>query len=230
MANIVEYIDFQDFMALLFFVFCWTGYSYYSRYQTKHENLITATNRYRLQWMKQMLKRDNRSVDAIMVGNLMRSITFSANTTIFILAGLIGMLSYHEQVGDIISDIPYSKAITPAMWEIKIFLLILIFVFAFFKYTWSLRQHNYTSILIAAAPLENELNENHETYAKKAAFLAGNAADHFNSGLRAYYFGLAALAWFIHPYLFIAATSLVIFVTHQREYRSRTLKRLLADA
>ena len=230
MTGILNHIDLQDMLALLFFLACWMGYSYYSKHQTTHENLLSVTNRFRLQWMRQMLKRENRSVDAIIIGNLMRSITFSANTTIFILAGLIGMLSYREKVGEIISAIPYAKPMTPVMWEVKIFLLILIFVYAFFKYTWSLRQHNYTSILVAASPLDTELGESHDEHARKAAFLAGNAADHFNNGLRAYYFGLAALAWFIHPHLFMAATAVVVYVIQKREYRSRTLKRLKQNA
>ncbi len=226
----VNAVDGQDMLALAFFVICWVGYAYYSNHQTTHESLISVTNRYRLQWMRQMLKRDNRSVDAIIIGNLMRSITFLANTSIFILAGLIGMLSYHDQVGAVISSIPYAKPVTPMMWEIKIFLLIIIFVYTFFKYTWSLRQQNYTSILVASAPIDREVVPEHDAIAQKAAYVSGNAAEHFNSGLRAYYFGLAALAWFVHPYLFMMATAMVVYVTQKREYRSRTLKRLQQDA
>mgnify|MGYP002134847983 CR=1 FL=1 len=230
MAEFLTYIDKQDATALAFFLVSWIGYAQYTKYQTRYPSLVSVTNRYRLQWMRSMLKRENRSVDAIIIGNLMRSITFSANTTIFILAGLIGMLSYRDKVGEIISAIPFAKAMTPVMWEIKIFLLILIFVYAFFKYTWSLRQQNYTSILVASAPIDAEVTPEHDHIAQKAAFLAGNAADHFNSGLRAYYFGLAVLAWFIHPTLFMIATAFVIYVTQKREYRSRTLHRLVQDA
>jgi uncharacterized membrane protein len=226
MSEIFSIIDPQDMIALAFFLLSWVGYSYYTKHQTSRQSLLHATNRYRLMWMRQMLKRDNRSVDAIMIGNLMRSITFSANTTIFILAGLIGMLSYQDRVGEIISAIPFAKPMNPVLWEIKIFLLILIFIYAYFKYTWSLRQHNYTSILVAAAPLDTELEPKHEDFAVKAAFLAGNAADHFNSGIRAYYFGLAALGWFVHPYVFMLGTAIVVLVTQKREFHSRTLKRL----
>lgn len=231
MSELFSHLDLQDSIALLFFIGCWMGYAYHTQH-TSREGLVAVTNRFRLQWMRQMLKRENRSVDAIVIGNLMRSITFSANTSIFILAGLIGMLSYKEKVGDIISAIPFAKPMTPVMWEIKIFLLILIFVYAFFKYTWALRQQNYTSILVASAPLDTELHEHlhHDEHARKAAFLAGKAAEHFNNGLRAYYFGIAVLAWFIHPYLFMGTTALVVYVTQKREYRSATLHRLLTDA
>lgn len=223
-----HFIDIQDQMALIFFVVFWAGYAWFSRSEHRHgQNLLTATNRYRLQWMREMLKRENRSVDAIMVGNLTRSFTFFASTTMFVLAALVSMLGYRERMNSIIEEIPFAKLSTPFLWQIKIFLLVIIFTYAFFKFTWSMRQYNYVSIFIGAAPDRNDRQDEHETLADIGASLTGNAARHFNDGLRSYYFGLAVLAWFIHPYAFIAATTLVIYVTHRREYRSRTLTYLL---
>jgi uncharacterized membrane protein len=53
-----------------------------------------------------------------------------------------------------------------------------------------------------------------------AAAVANRAARHFNTGLRAYYFGLAALAWIIHPIALILASLLVLRELHRREFRS----------
>ena len=44
----------------------------------------------------------------------------------------------------------------------------------------------------------------------------------FNTGLRAYYFALAALAWFIQPWLFIGLTTWMLGVLLKRQLRSRT--------
>jgi uncharacterized membrane protein len=225
--NLLTNADMSDIIAFIFFLLCWFTYAFLTKSEERRKHsLLTATNRYRYQWMRQMLKRDNRSIDEIMLGNLMRSSTFSANNTILILAGLISMLSYHDKIGVILGAIPLAKPMTQIEWEVKVFLMILIFIFAFFKYTWSIRQQNYTSIFIAAAPMHDEPNVDHDMIAKKGAFLASNAAEHSNNGLRAYYFGLAALAWFVHPYLFMAATAWVLYVTYRREYRSQTLKHL----
>ena len=38
------------------------------------------------------------------------------------------------------------------LWEVKVLLLIGIFVFAFFKFAWAFRLTHYTAILIGAAP------------------------------------------------------------------------------
>ena len=229
MENTGQYMDWQEWMGLVFFIVCWVGYARYTEHSSNSgSNLLAVTNQYRLQWMREMLKRDNRSVDAIMAGNLQRSIAFFANTTIFLVIGLITMLSYHDRATAIIGNIPFSKPTTSFLWEIKIAMLIVMFIYAFFKCTWSMRQYNYASIFIGAAPAHNERVGEHEAIAVKGAYLIGNAARHFNNALRAYYFGLAALAWFIHPYLFMAATALVVCVIYRREYLSGTLRNLTA--
>ena len=56
--------------------------------------------------------------------------------------------------------------------------------------------------------------------------VASLSAENLNEGLRAYYFSMAALAWFFHPWLFFLATALVVFILYQREFHSRTLEAL----
>ena len=90
----------------------------------------------------------------------------------------------------------------------KVLLLVVVFVFAFFKLTWSLRQFNYVAILIGAAPPPSEADTpSGSRYADSAAGVASRAAEHFNKALRTFYFGLAALSWFLQPYLFMALTA-----------------------
>ncbi len=216
-----------DLIALGFFVACWGGYAWYAdRPGHARNTLLDVTNRYRLQWMREMLKRDNRNMDAIMVGNLLRSISFFANTTIFILLGLMTLLGYADKLSIIVDQIPFVEAAEGFWWQVRVILLIIIFIFAYFKYTWSLRQYNYAGIFVVACPPSTELGDDSDDYAMRGAKLVGNAARHFNNGLRAYYFGLAALGWFVHPYLFMGATALVVYVTHRREYKSITLDTL----
>ncbi|WP_439577228.1 DUF599 family protein, partial [Elioraea sp.] len=112
----------------------------------------------------------------------------------------------------------FAAPTTQVLWEIKIGLLLLIFVSAFFELTWSLRQFNYCLIIVggigptadAAAFAQAEI----------AARVANRAARHFNTGLRAYYFGLAAITWLVHPLALILASLLVLAELHRREFRS----------
>jgi uncharacterized membrane protein len=171
--------------------------------------------------MQQMLARENRMVDAGVVGNLQQSVSFFASMTLLILAGLMTLLGASEKAIVLMREIPFAVRPTLLLWEIKLLVLIVIFVHAFFKFTWALRQFNYCSVLIGAAPSEPDA-----VYARRAAEIATHASKDFNQGLRAYYFSLAALAWFVNPWWFMAATTVVVAVLYLREYRSRVLRLL----
>ena len=50
------------------------------------------------------------------------------------------------------------------------------------------------------------------------------AANQFNYGLRAYYFGMATLAWFINPWFFMLVSTGVVVVLYRREFHSDVLE------
>jgi uncharacterized membrane protein len=218
-----------DIIAPFWFLLCWVAYALFADNvgHKRRDNLLVVMNEYRRSWMRQMLLRDNRMVDAALIGNLLRSISFFANTTIFIALGLFTMLKYRDEATSLLTAIPYAHPVAPILWEAKIFLLAVTFIYAFFKFTWSQRQYNYTCVLVGAAPPANKDMPHFEEYAQSAASLIGNAAKHFNMAVRAYYFGLAGMTWFINPYLFITVTSWVVLVLYRREFRSHALHYLL---
>ena len=65
--------------------------------------------------------------------------------------------------------------------------------------------------------------------AENASRVASIAAAPTNRGIRAYYFGLALLAWRIHPFALMVSTVLVVAVLYRREFYSRTLKLIMSD-
>jgi uncharacterized membrane protein len=108
-------------------------------------------------------------------------------------------------------------------------MLVVIFVYAFFTFTWSMRQYGFCSIVLGAAPMVDEGQvsaEEREDYAVYAARVIDLAGLSYNHGLRAYYFALSVLAWFISPYLFLLSASFVVGVLYRREFKSRSLQAL----
>lgn len=216
-----------DIIALVWFIAAWVAYGviFDKRYHTT-PNLMHTMDAMRMRWMQEMVKRDNRVNDATLIGNLLRSIAFFASTTILILIGLFTLLGAKQQAIGLIGSIPYAMNASPFMWEIKTILLVMIFIHAFFKLTWSLRQYNYACILVGAAPNPISNPEVLREYGNRAGMLISNAGRHFNKGLRAYYFGMAAVSWYIHALLFIGVTALVVWVLYRREFRSHTVNNL----
>lgn len=211
-----------DWIALAVFVLGWAGYAYVTDRLPgiRARSVIAAMDQHRQQWMRAMVLRENRIGDVNIIGNLMNSTSFLANTAIFILGGLMAMMGSPEIGRRIFGSVPFAEVPEDAIgWQLRIALLIIIFVQAFFELTWALRQFNYCSIVLGSVP-PGQANEENLARGEMAAHVANRAARHFNNGLRAYYFGLAALAWTLHPLALIAATLWVVQELHRREFRS----------
>lgn len=215
-----------DLFVVGWFMLCWIGYNYYAaRKSARKASLVVAMRVYRHEWFKRVLPADNRIAHMVALGSLGNGATFFASTAILILGGLVAMLGTTEQVMDVVADMPFVRRESEIVSQLKIMLLIAVFVYAFFKFTWSIRQYNFCSVLVGAAPFAKE-SEKHEDFVGMMTRVASYAAGNFNQGLRAYYFALAALTWFLHPWLFVVTTSIVVYILHEREFRSETLQAL----
>ncbi len=218
-----------DIAACLFFVMSWAGYANFAVWRARSvPTLHSCMTGYRRQWMVRMIERDNRMVDVNIMRNLTRSSQFFASTTMLVLGALIALLGYVQQAMDVVSGLPFTVKASQRLLEIKIMLLVLIFVYAFFKFSWAIRQLGFCSTLVGAAPRAPK--DNPEQYAadiERIAAVTSYAGTNFNNGLRAYYFALAALTWFLHPYLMLIATAWVVYILYHREFASKTLRALL---
>ena len=144
-----------------------------------------------------------------------------------ILAGLLTAIASSDKIAQVLLQVmPWVDHID-GLLQFKLLFLGLIYVFTFFQFTWSLRQYGFGGVLIGAAPEGRDLPE-HELmlYANRAAKVIDQAAHSFNYGLRAIYFSLAALAWFINAWLFMASTVIVLLIMKHREFHSKALKAL----
>lgn len=213
-----------DIAALLWFIFIWVGYIKFSKNKCKKEKigLIAEMDTIRKEWATELLKRDNRVMDSQLINGLIRKETFFASTTMLILASTIALMGVGDQAISLFQNIPFAQTTTEVLWELKVFILIMIFMFAFFKFTWSIRQHSYCATLLGSigSPEERE-DKKSILKARQFADLSSLAANHFNNGLRAYYFALAELSWFFHPVAFILSSTWVVIILYRREYFSK---------
>jgi uncharacterized membrane protein len=211
-------------IALAWFVVCWAGFTIYADHLRRDRGLMGATSAARARWMQRMSQRDNRILDSTLLQTQAQSVSFFASTSILILGGLVALVGAREQAAEVVAGVPFAEKTSALGWDIKLGLLAVIFVYAFFKFTWSMRQFNYTALLIGATPPADD--PDCVTAARRAARMGDLAVKHFNDGIRAYYFGLAGLTWFIHPWVFVLASSWIVLVLWRREFRSNTLSAL----
>ncbi|WP_297795020.1 DUF599 domain-containing protein [uncultured Marinobacter sp.] len=223
-------VDYLELTALAWFLVCWIGYTEYSRRKANDRPCLSNTlDLYREDWMRGMLRRDNRIPDASVVGNLERNGAFFASSCLLILAGIITALGYTQEVMEVFSTLPFGNLPSRAIWELRMVVLLMVFIYAFFKFTWSMRMYNFVAVLIGSAPLPEDTKVSpaaREAFAQSAARVCNLAGDAFNLGLRSYYYAMAVVTWFIHPVAFIAGSTLVVIVLYRREFRSNALEAL----
>jgi uncharacterized membrane protein len=222
-----ETIAWQDLVAPAWFLLCWIGYVWYADRRTRRATLMKRMHDYRVAWLGQMLERDNRIVDTQIVSLLVQNISFFASSAILITGGLVALLGARDRALAALAEIPVAVRSDPRVWEAKVLLLMVIFTYAFFTFTWSLRQFNYVAIMIGAAPpRELATCPGSRRFLERVAQVATRAGDYFNKAMRAFYFGLAGLAWFLDPVVFMAVTAWVVLVIWRREFRSHILAAL----
>lgn len=226
----LPHLSATDWASLVIYFSCWAGYAWFSEHSHWGAGgLIRTSQTYRLLWALRMLERENRVMDSTLIGNLVTSVSFYANTTIYIIAGLVAALGASDKLVSITADLPFGGAGNQELLEIKLMLVLACFVFAYFKFTWSLRQFNLLSILVGAAPFGKRGEPGIDSYAHRLAGTNSLAGDDFNRGIRAYYFGLAASGWLLNPAALGVLAIIVLVVLYRRDYQSAALHTLRDD-
>jgi uncharacterized membrane protein len=224
--TLLQVLPGADWAALLLFFAGWVGYARFAHQRAAVQpSVLALTNRERTRWMMQVTWRDNRIVDSAVVQNLSASPSFFASTTILIIGGLLAVLSTTDRANEIVREIPFAARTSLLVFDLKVGVLCAIFVYAFFRFTWSLRQYTFGALVVAAAPPADTFSDEaeREVFAARAGRVMGLAAETFNDGLRAYYMAFAVVAWFFSPWAFMAATAGVVWILYRREFHSDVL-------
>jgi uncharacterized membrane protein len=222
--------SFIDIIALSTFFLCWSGYTWFARVKAKTTDcLARSLNEHRIHWMYETITRDVRVGEAALLANLERNIAFFASSTLLILAGILALFAKIDTLEAVIASMPYADHVSHLTFQIKLSLLAFIFVLSFFQFTWSMRQYGFVNVMVGAAPIDTSgLNDNLKAYAKQIAIVQDQAGHSYNYGLRSYYFALAALCWFFHPFLFISMSIWVVYTLYTREFNSKAVKAIIA--
>lgn len=212
-----------DYAAVALLFACWWGFNaVVSRPRSgKWTSLSRTMDRYRHGWMQVMAEREfMRMVDTMIQGSVLQGCTFFASTAIFLIGGLFAVLGATDSALEVLRDLPFAVETPRGLWQIKVLGMVTVLIYAFFKFAWAHRLYTYCIVVMGATPLTGEAEA--PRISERAARLLGLGALHFDRGIRAYYYTMAATAWFLHPVLFMVSTLWVTGVLLRREFRSRT--------
>jgi uncharacterized membrane protein len=211
-----------DILAVGFFVLEWTVYAVTLEHSAYGRDSLSARMHiYREKWIRRLLDREARMVDTQIMSSLQNGTAFFASTSLLAVGAGLALLRSTNEALAVFGALPIDLSPSPALWEIKCVGLILIFIYAFFKFAWAYRLFNYVAILIGAMPPAQQRDTPEaEVHVVRTTRLFEAAGRHFNRGQRAFFFALGYLGWFVSPWVLFLTTAAVLIVTWRRQFAS----------
>ena len=179
-------------------------------------SLSVIMNMQRRRWVANAALRES-PFDAILSGNIMGSVSFLASTAVLLILAIFAVFGQVPALMAALDSMSLDRVYTIVDVQLHLVVMLTMFVLAFFAFTLSLRQFNHYCIMLGAMERGGAISEQ-----EIDAITAMNAlgAKNFNSGIRAYYFSVATVAWFVSEWLPIVACVITILILAHREFFS----------
>ena len=213
----------KDLAAFVLFVLCWLGYEPLLKGLTRRAQTInTDLTVIRTAWMRNMAGRETRFLDSQLLGHAISSASFFTSSNLIIIAAAAGALFGGDAFLRGVKGVPLVASAPHIVLEAKLALVVVVLGRGLLSFIWAIRQMNYCVAAIGAAPGHAGDPAAIRAYGDAAAEVLNPALSSFNSGVRGYYFALAAGAWLLGPTPFAVATLGAMALLMHRQSRSRS--------
>lgn len=186
---------------------------------------------YRKAWMSELPNRELKMYDAMLMVNLRAGATFFASGCMLAIGGVIALLGQSDRLVALAQDLAMTNDVSRVAWEAKLIFLVILLVQAFLRFIWAHRIFGYCAVVMGTIPDRQSGPSEPSARTMAAVARAGElnvaASRSFNRGMRTVYFTLAALAWFLGPWVLILATALITLNLFRIEFLSNTRAILL---
>ncbi len=199
--------DWTDGAALAVFLTVWIGYPWLvHRLGLRRGAVNLDMTVIRTFWMREMVRRpERRLLDGQLLGHTLNTATFFSSTNLILIAAVAGALFGGERIYRAVLDVPLLSHGPRILFEFKLILVLGTLAGGLLDFVWAIRQLGYCLALTGAAPTTGPA-EALAAYADASGRIFDRTLSAYNSGVRAYYFSLAASAWLVSPLMFIAGT------------------------
>lgn len=212
-----------DLAALAFFVLCWLFYEPVMKSSFHGRVINTDMAIVRAGWMRQMARRrEGRLMDGQLLGHAINSASFFASSNLLLIAAAAGVLFGGEATFGSVSDLEIIRTSSRYLFETQMALVLITLARGLLAFIWAIRQLNYCVAIIGAAPDDADTDPAVcDAYGEAAASVMNPALSSFNSGVRGYYFSLAAASWMFGPVAFALTTAGAVTLLAWRQRRSK---------
>ena len=213
-----------DLAAAVLYLFAWVGYGPVMARAGRRHSINTDMAAVRMRWMRHMsLRRDSRLIDGQLTGHLLSSASFFTQSNLILIAATAGVLFGGDRAYIALKGLPVVAHAPRLLFTLKIGLITVTLARSLLDFIWAIRQLNYMVALVGAAP-DRADDVRLLRYGEICGSLMNTALSTFNSGVRGYYFALAAAAWVFGPAAFAAATVGAVGLLVYRQHFSDTAR------
>jgi len=214
-----------DWAALALYLVVWLGYEPILQHVAKASGAIaTDLTVLRAIWMRGMaMRQDTRLLDGQLLGHVITSASFFTSSNLILTAGVAGVLFGGYSALGKANEIGFAAG-SLMLFQGKLALSLAALARGLLSFIWAIRQLNYCVALIGAAPESDADKALLSAYADAASEVLNPALTSFSSGIRAYYFAMAAGAWLFGPAPFAAGTLAALAMLIFRQSSSRSAR------
>ena len=213
-----------DLAAAVVFLAAWVGYGPAMAWLGRRHSINVDMEAVRLRWMRHMaLRRDGRLLDGQLIGHILTSASFFTSSNLVLIAATTGVLFGGDRTYSALRGLPIVAHAPRLLFTLKIALVTITLARSLLDFIWSIRQLNYTLALLGAAP-DRASDARLLRYADVCAGVFNTALSTFNTGVRGYYFALAAAAWVFGPAALVVATAGAVALLGYRQLASDTAR------
>ncbi|THD56050.1 DUF599 family protein [Phenylobacterium sp.] len=215
------YLSPLNIAAFSLFAVCWLGYQPLLTLLGRRGGAVINTDLMvvRSAWMHNMARRDNRFMDGQLLAQTLSSSSFFASSNLILIAATAGVLFGGQASFRNVSSLVVIKTSSRVLFEMQLALVVVTLARGLLDFIWGIRQLNYVLAAIGATP-ERADDNSHHAFGDVAGRLLNPALHSVNSGVRGYYFALAAAAWLFGPVTFMVATLGATYLLVWRQRRS----------
>jgi uncharacterized membrane protein len=193
-------------ISTLFPLACWFAYNYgVPLLEKRRPSLSTIMSMQRRRWVANAVTRDT-PVDAIL-----------ASTSVLLALAVFTAFGNLSTLMETLNTLGLPVSYSTHDVQVHLFAMLAIFVLSFFSFTLALRQFNHFCILLGAIDHTGHTTGDEIT---AIAQLNSLAAKNFNNGIRAYYFAVPMVFWFVSEWAAIAVSVMTVLFLIHREFFS----------
>ena len=176
---------------------------------------IGITNHARQMWVEGVMKNKRDILAVQTLRNQVMAATFLASTAIFISLGSINAAFRPGVFSEISHELNWLGTRTEGLWMFKLMLLGILFFYAFFNFTLTIRYYNHAGFMI------NTDEQNDPTVSAKVVIqVLNHGALYYTIGMRGFYLSVPMVLWLFGPIWMLAGSLVVVAVLHHFDHEA----------